>query len=392
MAPARLLDLTRLLSRQGKGPMTGVDRVEAAYLAELLSLDTPVYGLLRSTVGFLLLDRVGMRALRDNAVCSGPIDLVGRIFLHRDPTRARAEAALRALAVARCWRGGLAGMLRRHLPPGSSYLNTGHSNLDDRALRQIHRAGLSISVLIHDTIPLDYPEFTRADTIELFRRKMQVAARHADLLIHTTNDARTRTELQFERLGRVPAGVVAPLGVPMPQPRPSDLPFQPTSPYFVCLGTIEPRKNHALLLDVWERLPAPAPQLYIVGRRGWSNQAVFDRLDAQPAGSAIHEVTGLGDGAVAALLQGARALLFPSLAEGTGLPAIEAAALGVPVIASDLVVFHETLGEFAVYLDPHDRYSWQETIFGLAGSGAENHLPLTPPSWKDHFNIVLSRA
>ena len=73
-----------------------------------------------------------------------------------------------------------------------------------------------------------------------------------------------------------------------------------------------------MLLDVWQNLPAPVPQLYIVGRRGWSNVAVFDRLDHLPSDAPIHEVAGLSDGAVAALLQGAQALLFPSFAEGFG--------------------------------------------------------------------------
>ena len=394
MAPARLLDLTRLVSRLGRGPMTGVDRVEFAYLDHLLGLPDPVYGLIRSAIGYLLLDRAGMAALRDDRVEMARSDWIGRLAYRDDPARACAEAGIRRLAIARIARRRLAQGLRRYLPPGSSYLNTGHANLDVPTLRQIHAAGLRIAVLVHDTIPLDHPEFARADMIAPFRRKMEAVAQQADLVIHTSHAARAKTEAQFAKMGRVPEAVVANLGVTVAAP--AALAFAPQPPYFVILGTIEPRKNHALLLDVWEKLPDP-PRLYIVGGRGWSNAAVTARLDALPPGSAVRELTGLPDGAVASLLQGAQALLFPSHAEGFGLPALEAAAQGTPVIAADLPVFRELLGEFAVYLDVTDSYSWLETISRMAKTeltGAERagRIRKIPPNWADHFKNVLTRA
>ena len=59
MVPARLLDLTRLVSRLGRGPMTGIDRVECAYLTHLASRETLLFGLVRSAAGWLLLDQSG---------------------------------------------------------------------------------------------------------------------------------------------------------------------------------------------------------------------------------------------------------------------------------------------------------------------------------------------
>lgn len=394
MASARLLDLTRLVSRLGRGPMTGVDRVEFAYLEHLLGLPEPVYGLIRSAIGYLLLDRAGMTALREDRVDLTRSDWIGRLAYRDDPARACAEAGIRRLAIARIARTRLAQGLRRFLPVGSSYLNTGHANLDVPTLRQIHAAGLRIAVLVHDTIPLDHPEFARADMIAPFRRKMEAVAQLADLVIHTSHDARAKTEAQFAKMGRVPEAVVANLGVTVAAP--VALAFAPQPPYFVILGTIEPRKNHALLLDIWEKLPNP-PRLYIVGGRGWSNEAITARLDALPPGSPVQELTGLPDGAVASLLQGAQALLFPSHAEGFGLPALEAAALGTPVIAADLPVFRELLGDFAVYLNVTDSYSWLETISQLATTeltGAEWAVRLrkTPPNWAEHFKNVLTRV
>jgi len=98
--------------------MTGVDRVEFAYLDQLVSRETPAFGLLRSALGYLPIDRAGMIALRDGALDLRR-DLIGRIAWRDDPQRGHAEAALRRLAIARCTRFGLRHMLARHLPQGA---------------------------------------------------------------------------------------------------------------------------------------------------------------------------------------------------------------------------------------------------------------------------------
>jgi Glycosyl transferases group 1 len=389
--PARLLDLTRLVSRLGLGPLTGVDRVEFAYLTHLLARDVPLWALVRTKVGFLLLDRVGAQGIA--ALVGGmlpPADWIGRITRRGQPMRARAEAAARRLAVARCARWRLRRMLTA-LPAGFHYLNVGHANLTDAVLGSMGR----VAVLVHDTIPLDHPEFASAGTPAAFAAKLAVVARHADVVIYSTQDARLKAEAH---MARVPAAIVAPLGVPMAVPTGTPA---IAKPYFVVLGTIEPRKNHALLCDVWEEMAAsgaPVPGLVIVGRRGWAAPALFARLDALHAQlPQVVELPGLDDGAVASLLLGSEGLLFPSLAEGFGLPPVEAAALGVPVIAGDLSVTREVLGDYPVYLNVTDRYSWIETIMRQVAMAKtpqttmDSERPrVAPPSWVDHFNIVLT--
>jgi len=111
----------------------------------------------------------------------------------------------------------------------------------------------------------------------------------------------------------------------------------------------------------------------------------------------VHERGGLRDDQVFALLQGSAGLLFPSLAEGYGLPPQEAAALGVPVLCNTLPIYQEVLGEFAVYADAADRYLWTTKIKELAEAyqarqdGTAKAVPrFDPPSWTDHFNTVLN--
>lgn len=396
MPPARLLDLTRLVSRLDRGALTGVDRVELAYLNQFLKGGAgdgaPLFAWVQTGAGPLLLDAAGaawVAAAARGQAAAGPADLLGRLTRRSDPRRARAEAELRRRALG--W--GLRGALLRRLPPGFAYYNTGHSNLSDRGLAAIAAAGGHISVLLHDVIPLDYPQFTRADIPPVFARKLAAVGRHAGRVIHTTAAARARSDAQLARLGRVPPGIVAPLGVPVAAPAAVALPgLVPGRRYFMAVGTIEPRKNHAFLLDLWQALaarlpPADLPQLVIAGGRGWANAAVFARLDARPPG--VIEAPGLSDGALVTLLQGSAGLLFPSLAEGFGLPPAEAAALGVPVIANPLPELREVLGDYPVYLPVTDSYSWLETIERTMPQADRAHR-FTPPRWEDHFNTVLN--
>jgi glycosyltransferase involved in cell wall biosynthesis len=376
--------------------MTGVDRVEAAYLDHLTATDLPVFGIVRLAAGFALLDRAGMHALCDLVAghrALAKADLTSHLLWHRQPQRAMAEAAVRRLALRRCWSVGLTRTLRHHLRPGFQYLNVGHSNLSGHVMTALRSAGAGqVAVLVHDVIPLDHPEYTRRGVPAVFRRKMGAVAGHADLVIHTTDAARARTEAHLARLGRVPPGLTAPLGVPTPQPAPGAHPgiTEPDRPYFVILGTIEPRKNHALLLDVWDQFDIPA-RLLVIGRKGWADPALFRRIEVNPRVSLIQN---LPDGDVAAILAGARGLLFPTFAEGFGLPPVEAALLGVPVICSDLPVLREVLKDYPVYLGPTDPYSWGREIKLLADAPARPEPRIVPGAsfeWAAHFDKVFGR-
>ena len=156
------------------------------------------------------------------------------------------------------------------------------------------------------------------------------AAARADVIL--CNSRATEADVLRLAAPRRPRTVVAHLGVSVPEAGTPPQGAWSGAPYFVTLGTIEPRKNHALLLDIWDRFAAEgrdAPHLLLCGARGWNNAAVFARLDA--GNPLVQERPGLSDGEIAALLVHSRGLLFPSLAEGYGLPPIEAAALGLPI-------------------------------------------------------------
>ncbi len=253
--------------------------------------------------------------------------------------------------------------------------------------------------LIHDLIPIEFPEYALPGQDQKHRRRMETAAALADAVI--VNSAVTRDAFQpyLARAGRAPPVVVAPFGVDLPARPPADRPpVQP--PYFVCVSTIEARKNHLLLLNLWRRLVDElgdaTPRLVLVGQRGWETENAIDMLERCPAlRGVVSERNNLPDAEVAGLLAEAQALLLPSFAEGFGFPLVEALALGVPVICSNLAALRETGGAVPEYLDPLDGLGWRAAVidYSLPASPrrAAQLSRLTawrPPSWEDHFASV----
>ncbi|MCT8331357.1 glycosyltransferase family 4 protein [Albidovulum sediminis] len=401
---ARLLDVTRLVSRIGRGPLTGVDRVERAYLRALLARHTPLFLLLRTPFGHLILPRTAGPLVLGWIASPQTVPRPDFPFgLGRDlPILKRARIALRDHRLRSCLPWRLTRAVHATMPQGGVYLNVGHANLSERTLAQLQDVpGLRVAVMIHDTIPLDHPDLCRESSVAAFRDSLAATAHQADLILCPSQAAAKDIRRWCDSFRRVPEVKAVHLGVDPVEPDLGNLPatLDLGRPYFVTLGTIEPRKNHALLLDVWvemaNRIPAGRlPQLIIIGQRGWRNQAVFDRLDALRApDSPVHEFGSLGDAAVAALVMGAKALLMPSLAEGYGLPVIEAARLGTPVLCNDLPVFREILGDYAVYADVADMYSWTTRIIEFSGrvrAAGPGRVLETDVGWTEYFKTVLS--
>lgn len=124
--------------------------------------------------------------------------------------------------------------------------------------------------------------------------------------------------------------------------------------YILYLGTLQPRKNLARLVDAFALLSNPDVQLVIAGRKGWLYDEIFARVQAHGLAERVVFTGYLPDADRPALLSGARLFAFPSLYEGFGFPVLEAMRCGVPVVCADTSSLPEIAGDAALLVDPLD--------------------------------------
>lgn len=388
-----LFDITRSISRHGLGQMTGIDRVERTYLNHLTTLNADVW--LFSKIGkkFILVPPLNVPkviAFLNNEITPPRARLKDKLRLKLTRAQQQARTFLRDVSSSEFSIANIAKNLDLVGAP-FRYLNTGHSNLSDQVLEGVQTSSCSkISVLIHDMIPLDFPEYTKPTMIESFEKRMRSVAKFADEIICNSEYTKGRVKEHFSSWGAAPEMSVAHLGLDQffLDAQGTAKPTQP--PYFVILGTIEGRKNHKLIFDVWDDLDTPHA-LHVVGRRGWEAADAISFLSNSPLiGKAVFEHPDMPDRELRDLISGATALVFPSFTEGFGLPAIEARALGVQVIASDIPALREVLEHQGTFIDPRDKQGWLDGI-SLATQG-RNLQPTDdwkPPTWDAHFKLVF---
>lgn len=204
------------------------------------------------------------------------------------------------------------------------------------------RSGLRATT-IHDLNPLHHPEWCTPRTIAMHRRKDADAVRRCDVVFtnsrYTADDAAATLGIEAERL------VVAHPGV--------GAAFHPAGeraafggPYVLGVGTLEPRKNLARLVDAW-RLLGGERRLVLAGGAGWGEQPGLADDGIVLPGYVL-------DGALPALYRGADVYVYPSLFEGFGIPVVEAMACGTPVVCSNHPSLDEACGTVAVRVDPLD--------------------------------------
>lgn len=236
-----------------------------------------------------------------------------------------------------------------------------------RGVDRARRAGAVLGVVQHDFIPIRHPELVPERTIETFRTWMHESLARADVLFAVSRSVADEARVELVRLGRGDVAArhvrVVHNGADFTIPeaaavRPALLAAtargrQP----FLTVGTLEPRKNQRLLLAAAERALArwPDATFIIAGAVGWRGKPILESMQAHPAwGKAILHFEDLNDAELHHAYRHARAVVFPSLAEGYGLPIVEALAREAPVIASDLDVHREVGGRACAYFNPHD--------------------------------------
>ncbi|MCW2391906.1 glycosyltransferase involved in cell wall biosynthesis [Sphingobium sp. B11D3A] len=225
-------------------------------------------------------------------------------------------------------------------------------------LAALRRNGVKFWFLVHDLLPLERPDWFGANTIVRYKAWLEIIAGVGDGFL--CNSGQTEAHLcevlrrDYGLTGGYATKVLS-MGYSIKQPDSPDAADTAlhrsnlSAPYFLMVGTLEPRKGHADILSAFDRLWAEGlpDALVFVGRKGWQVDELSNFIKSHPLnGKKLFWFDDVSDRELAAIYAQSHGSIVASYAEGFGLPLIEALGYGTPVLARDLPVFrsHEENG------------------------------------------------
>ncbi|MGH9246392.1 MAG: glycosyltransferase family 4 protein [Acidimicrobiales bacterium] len=205
----------------------------------------------------------------------------------------------------------------------------------------------------HDLLFLAYPEHYTWHTRWVFNRALELARRHARLVMcpsQATIDECRQAGFDADQLRLVPWGVRPETSAPGDQKAVRER-YHLDRPYVMFCGTVEPRKNLPRVIEAFRAVDRPELELVIVGPRGWREDldTAVDRSNGR-----VRLLGFVPRRDVDALYAGAALVVYPSLREGFGLPVLEAMAQGAAVVTSRGTATEEAVGDAGLLVDPLD--------------------------------------
>lgn len=311
------------------------------------------------------------------------------------------------------WPAGAAGRQRRPLEarPGDVFFGLDFS-LDTvrrykRQLRQFRRDGGELWFLVCDLLPVDRSDwFSRGNALR-YKAWLDTIASVANgffCISPQTDDDLRRVLKERYNLDSGFSSVVIPMGyaiaesiaAPGQDVAIDDARLDRSTPYHLMVGTLEPRKGHADVLDAFDALwqNGSTERLVIVGRQGWQVDRLVARIRKHPQhGQTLHWFSDVSDDELETIYRDAAGVIVGSHAEGFGLPLIEALGHRKPVLARDLSVFrlHEDRG---VTFFPADAKAADlaRTVQQWSAKVHARQIVVDPPTadWRSSANAVLS--
>lgn len=231
-------------------------------------------------------------------------------------------------------------------------------------LARLRQRGIPVYFVVYDLIPVLHPDVFPTGTAEVYTKWLEAVAKMDGALcishavaselghwIEKNVPDRARPfQIDWFHMGGDIESSVPTSG--LPKAADEVLKALDGRPTFLCVGTIEPRKRYEQVLDAFDRLwkDGADANLVIVGRQGWMVDDLTSRLRAHPEyDRRLFWLDGISDEYLEALYTASDCLLAASSAEGFGLPIVEAARRGVPLLVRDIPVFREVAGDCAVY-------------------------------------------
>jgi glycosyltransferase involved in cell wall biosynthesis len=253
----------------------------------------------------------------------------------------------------------------------------------ERIIVGLKEVGVKVGVYVFDMIPITHREFVTAQTASDFRARIFEILQLCDFVLTISEyvSQEVRKFVGARLLRTIPVGTV-PLGHEL---KPSiaskgqigaEVREVAESDFVLCVCTIEKRKNHQLLLDLWRDLVATegdaVPTLVLVGKWGWKVENLRKQLEESSyLRGKIKVLSTIADTELAYLYQRCLFSIYPSFAEGWGLPVGESLANGKPCLASHATSIPEVGGELAVYFDPYDVWSAHREVINLLHNRSE---------------------
>lgn len=277
------------------------------------------------------------------------------------------------------------------------------------AVQEARAGGAKVAAIVYDIIPVTHGQFFAPSSRECFAAALPLLFECADafLCISEYTEAQLRTYYAaqpfFQTLGSKKFDTFT-LGVELDALDPKgrirtkfQSVFSHDRAVYLVVGTLEPRKNHAYLLQAFQRLwdDGSTAALLIVGRVGWMCDEMLDAIRCHPrVGRQLFFMDDASDAELDYCYTHARALLLPAIVEGFGLPIIEALSKGLPVFASDIPVFHEVGGPYVAYFDHTAPASLITLLQEYEATGiypACSPTEFTWPDWSQSTTELLTR-
>ncbi|HYF45768.1 MAG TPA: glycosyltransferase family 1 protein, partial [Acidimicrobiales bacterium] len=224
-------------------------------------------------------------------------------------------------------------------------------------------------VTVHDLAPLHHPEHHPKRSLGFYRKGFALACAEADRVCcpsQATLEDCVAEGFDRDKLRHVPWGV-RPTAVADEAIDALRAQHDLGEAYVLWVGTAEPRKNLAVLLDAFAKVARPGLTLALVGPEGWNEDVaarIGDRTDVRTLGF-------VADEDLAALYAGASVFCYPSLLEGFGLPVLEALAQGAPVVTSAGTATEELVDGVGAAVDPHDAQAVADGLAAVLDDPAE---------------------
>ncbi len=257
---------------------------------------------------------------------------------------------------------------------------------------------ITIMAIVNDVMPITNPEWFEKRLTTQFTMWFDAVKRYASTIMAISEFTRN----EIVKLGAAQQVAVVTYGADFPAAtyNKNDAAFAlPAEPFVLCVGTLEPRKNHTVLLEAFDSLwdTHPTLSLVLVGRRGWQTDALVKRLRTHPEfGHRLLWIDTTTDTQLDRLYRHCAIVAVPSFCEGLGLPVIEALMRGAAVVSSPGGALPEAGGDLVTYADPLDAAQWALAISQAVvtpsptvGGGAEKYVGPTWMNATEQISVLI---